>query len=209
MDLTRKVIPGLFHKMFDDHLNNSKQWQLKNLSDICELINGHAFKTSEWTEMGLPIIRIQNLNHSDKPYNFYSGTLPEKYLINVGDVLLSWSGTPGTSFGCFKWKGPKGWLNQHIFKVIFKYKIEEEYFIHRVNLGLKFLIEKAVGGVGLQHLTKSMLNSMSIMIPPLSTQQEFTEKVQEIRALQAEQEESLQKFDLLFEGLLHRTLSGN
>ena len=36
-------------------------WTRLRLGDICEAVNGRAFKSSEWTESGLPIIRIQNL----------------------------------------------------------------------------------------------------------------------------------------------------
>ena len=36
-------------------------WSKVRLGDICEAINGRAFKSSEWQESGLPIIRIQNL----------------------------------------------------------------------------------------------------------------------------------------------------
>ena len=32
------------------------------LGEICNFINGRAFKPSEWDKKGLPIVRIQNLN---------------------------------------------------------------------------------------------------------------------------------------------------
>ncbi len=37
-------------------------WGWKKIRDICNLINGRAFKPSEWATQGLPIIGIQNLN---------------------------------------------------------------------------------------------------------------------------------------------------
>ena len=70
---------------------------------VCQLINGRAFKPSDWGTTGLPIIRIQNLNDGSKAFNFYEGRYDEKHFVQAGDVLLSWSGTPGTSFGCFLW----------------------------------------------------------------------------------------------------------
>ena len=36
-------------------------WTRLRLGEICEAVNGRAFKSSEWTESGLPIVRIQNL----------------------------------------------------------------------------------------------------------------------------------------------------
>ena len=70
------------------------------LKEIADFVNGRAFKSSEWSDQGLPIIRIQNLNDADKPFNYFEGEYDQKNYIQSGDTLLSWSGTPGTSFGC-------------------------------------------------------------------------------------------------------------
>jgi type I restriction enzyme, S subunit len=94
-------------------------WSKVRVGDALRLINGRAFKPSEWKEKGLPIVRIQNLNNSEASFNYYEGDLPEKFLLNNGDLLFAWSGTPGTSFGAHIWRGGKAWLNQHIFKVMF------------------------------------------------------------------------------------------
>ena len=94
-------------------------WGKVRVGDALRLINGRAFKPSEWKERGLPIVRIQNLNNAEAPFNYYEGDLPERFLLNNGDLLFAWSGTPGTSFGAHIWRGGKAWLNQHIFKVMF------------------------------------------------------------------------------------------
>ena len=39
------------------------------LGDIAQFINGAAFKPEDWGDIGLPIIRIQNLTDPSKPYN--------------------------------------------------------------------------------------------------------------------------------------------
>ena len=63
------------------------------IGSICRLVNGRAFKPSDWSNEGLPIVRIQNLNDKEKPFNYYTGVADDKHLIDDGDVLLSWSGT--------------------------------------------------------------------------------------------------------------------
>ena len=77
-------------------------------SRLCEVINGRAFKSSEWREKGMPIIRIQNLRNKDAPFNYFGGDVEDKHLVNEGDLLFAWSGTPGTSFGAFIWHGMQG-----------------------------------------------------------------------------------------------------
>lgn len=201
-------IPALFHEMFGDPAENPKGWPRASLGSLCELVNGAAFKPSDWDGSGLPIVRIQNLNDSTKTFNYTSKLLPEKFRVQPGDILLSWSGTPGTSFGCFRWNGPEGWLNQHIFNVRLAPNINGDFFIESVNIRLHELIAKAHGGVGLQHVTRGVLQAMEMLVPPIATQEQFAAHVTEIRALEAEQAKSRSRLDDLFQSMLHRAFSG-
>ena len=155
-------------------------WPTAPIGDLCQLINGRAFKPTEWESKGLPIVRIQNLNNANKPFNYYGGKYSEKHFIDTGEILLSWSGTPGTSFGCFRWQGGPGLLNQHIFKVLVdKEVIDGEFFIHAVNSRLEEMIAKAHGGVGLRHITKSKLVAIKIPIPELDEQRRIVARIKE------------------------------
>lgn len=147
------------------------------IGNLCTLLNGRAFKPSEWTEDGMPIIRIQNLNDHSKPFNRYNGEVRERFLVNDGDILLSWSGTPGTSFGCFIWDRGPGVLNQHIFKVELRDGVDRNYFVHAVNSKLDEMIALAHGGVGLRHITKGKLEGIEIPVPETSEQQRIVEFV--------------------------------
>jgi type I restriction enzyme S subunit len=166
-----------------------KRWPIKPLGEVCELVNGRAFKPQEWEKRGLPIIRIQNLNDLTKPFNYTTQAFADKFKVKTGDTLLSWSGTPGTSFGCFRWDGPEGWLNQHIFNVRLSDEVLPAYFIHQVNSKLNELIAKAHGGVGLQHITKGALSSVKVSVPPLAEQRrimQLLEEADQLRKLRAQ-----------------------
>jgi type I restriction enzyme S subunit len=165
-----------------------KHWPTKPLGEVCELVNGAPFKPSDWDGSGLPIVRIQNLNDLTKPFNYTSKKLAEKFRVRPGDTLLSWSGTPGTSFGCFRWDGPEGWLNQHIFNVHLGDEVLPPFFIYQVNSKLEEIIGKAHGGVGLQHITKGALSSVNVAVPPLAEQQRIVrllDEADELRRLRA------------------------
>jgi len=92
-------------------------WRWVRIGELCRLVNGDAYRESDWSTTGVPIIRIQNLNDGSKPFNYWAGSLQDRVVVESGNVLLAWSGTPGTSFGVHLWKGTKGVLNQHIFRV--------------------------------------------------------------------------------------------
>lgn len=160
-----------------------KDWPSVPLGELCELINGRAFKPSDWQDAGLPIVRIQNLNDSTKPFNHFNGRYSEKHLIDDGSILLSWSGTPGTSFGCFRWQGGPALLNQHIFKVIVENsRIDGDFFIHAVNSRLEEMIDQSHGGVGLRHITKAKLVGISLPCPPLPEQRRIVARIKECMA---------------------------
>ena len=158
----------------------SVNWPNQRIGQLCELINGRAFKPEHWGASGLPIIRIQNLNDQGKPFNYFAGSYAEKHLIDNGDVLLSWSGTPGTSFGCFIWERGLALLNQHIFNV--KVKREEilpEFFVYGVNSKLGEMIELAHGAAGLRHITKAKLEQIDLPVPPIEVQRSIVARIKE------------------------------
>lgn len=144
----------------------SAEWRFENLGRIVTLENGRAFKPKEWTDLGMPIIRIQNLNDAGKPFNHCDFPIENKYIVRRGDLLLAWSGTPGTSFGVHIWRGATAALNQHIFKVkIVDRRVEKEFLAYVVNQGLSYLVNRAHGGAGLKHVTKSVVEGMKVPIP--------------------------------------------
>jgi type I restriction enzyme, S subunit len=91
-------------------------WSRKTIGDLCNFSNGYGFRPPDWSKEGLPIIRIQNLNGS-KEFNYFSGVPDESWIIEPGTILFAWAGTRGVSFGPTIWNGPRGVLNQHIFRV--------------------------------------------------------------------------------------------
>ncbi len=149
------------------------------IGDALQLINGRAFKPSEWSDQGLPIVRIQNLNDPDAPFNYYPGALPEKFRLKMGDLLFAWSGTPGTSFGAHIWYGGDAWLNQHIFKVLFDdAQFDKRFLRYAINQNLNQYIAAAHGGAGLAHITKRRFEESTILCLPLEAQRRIVAEIE-------------------------------
>ncbi len=190
-------------------------WEWVKLGDLIHMYNGRAFKSTEWSDSGLPIIRIQNLNNSNANFNYYNGKLDFRHKVDKGTFLISWSGTPGTSFGAFIWQGPVGALNQHINKCEFYSELTfDQFYKATINSQLNELIRQAQGGVGLKHVTKGILNNLVLPLPPLEEQKEIVRIVdqlkEEVDSLNRLSKERLEKkHQFVVSSLHHLTESGD
>jgi type I restriction enzyme S subunit len=158
-------------------------WAEAPIGSLCTLNNGRAFKPTEWTTEGIPIVRIQNLNNPDAAYNHFSGEFDERYHLRGGELLFAWSGTPGTSFGAHVWRGGEAVLNQHIFRVDFdESSLEKRFLRYAINRKLEELISIAHGGVGLRHVTKGKFENTLVAVPPLNEQKRISDKLDAVLA---------------------------
>lgn len=136
------------------------------ISKVARFINGRAFKPSEWSSEGLPIIRIQNLTGSTNVVNYFSGRFDNRHFVRDGDILISWS----ASLGVYIWNGGDALLNQHIFKVdLDERQTDKHYFYYAVSHALEEL-ESKVHGSTMKHVTKDPFEALPIPLPSLLEQ---------------------------------------
>ena len=166
---------------------------MAKLGDIATYINGYAFKPQDWSDEGIPIIRIQDLTGNSYQANRYNGEYASKYEVNDGDVLISWS----ASLGVYIWHGEKAVLNQHIFKVVFdKKRISKDFFVHQVGLILENAASDAHGAT-MKHLTKPIFDALPFYLPPYEKQCEIAEVLDKVTSLISLRKQQLAKLDEL------------
>lgn len=173
-------------------------WATATIGSLCRLENGRAFKPSDWTNSGLPIVRIQNLNNARATFNYFNSEIDSRYYLRGGELLFAWSGTPGTSFGAHIWRGGEAVLNQHIFRVDFDSRtLDKRFFRHAINQKLNELIDVAHGGVGLRHVTKGVFESTKISVPPFYEQKRIADKLDVLFARVDACRENMDRFPAL------------
>ncbi|CDG85740.1 restriction endonuclease subunit S [Janthinobacterium agaricidamnosum] len=147
-------------------MKHPKTWIPKTVADVCEMRNGHGFGPTDWDTAGLPIIRIQNLNGGQK-FDYFSGVPDKRWLVDPGQMLFSWAGTKGVSFGPTIWNGTRGVLNQHIFKVQPKENVDSEWLYWALK-HVTDRIEAHSHGfkATLVHVKKSDIDHQPILVPP-------------------------------------------
>ncbi|EID25243.1 restriction endonuclease subunit S [Streptococcus pseudopneumoniae] len=163
------------------------------LGEVATFINGYAFKPQDWSSEGKEIIRIQNLTKTSTEINYYSGTIDQKYIVEAGDILISWSGT----LGVFQWCGKSAVLNQHIFKVVFdKIEIDKSYFKYVVEKGLQDAVKHTHGST-MKHLTKKYFDNIMVPYTNLGEQQRIASELDLLSKLILRRQEQLEELNLL------------
>lgn len=144
-----------------------------SIGDLCEFINGNGFRPPDWKSSGLPIIRIQNLNGSTV-FNYFAGVPKEKWIVEPGDLLFAWAGVKGVSFGPTIWPGPRGVLNQHIFRVVPKPDIDKYWLYLALQLATGRIEANAHGfKSSLVHVQKDDITSQVVDRPPVHEQRKI------------------------------------
>jgi type I restriction enzyme, S subunit len=151
-------------------------WAPATVGDTGQFVNGLAFKESDWSSAGLPIIRIQNLTNPSKPFNRTTRIVDPVYIVERGDILVSWSAT----LDAFVWREEPALLNQHISKVIPDERVVDKRFqYHVLRWAIAQMRESAhVHGSTMKHINRGPFLAFSIPLPPIPEQRRIVDEIE-------------------------------
>lgn len=139
------------------------------LFDLATWKNGLAFKKIDFSDSGIPVIKIAELNNGiGSSTSFTRGVYSSDVKLQRGDFLFSWSGNPETSIDIFRFELEEGWLNQHIFKTTPNSSlVTGDYFFYLMKW-LKPVFKSVASNkqtTGLGHITISDLKKIKVTVP--------------------------------------------
>jgi restriction endonuclease S subunit len=151
-----------------------EDFELVKIKDICEFQNGYAFKTNEYTNEGIPLITITNINLNNK---IVLNETTQKYIIEndkynkyelvINDLLITLTGKkPNLCKIAIKEDDIKSYLNQRVlllrnFKLINKY-----YFLSIFKLYVNNYINQTLGnGSNQDNISSEDIINIEIPIP--------------------------------------------
>ncbi len=138
-------------------------WEVKSVYDLANYVNGAAFKSTDFEEDGLYVIKIAELKNGITSNTKKSRKIiRDELYINNGSVLFSWS----ASLDVFLWDKGNALLNQHIFNVIpnGSLPIELLYFMLK-NIIAYFQAIAADRATTMGHIKLSHLKETLIAVP--------------------------------------------
>ncbi len=154
----------------------SQSWAVRIIADTGKYINGLAFKPTDWGDEGMPIIRIQNLTNPTKPLNKTTRAVDPAYVVNPGDILVSWSAT----LDAFIWDREPGLLNQHIFKVVPDTSVVTKKFLfYTLKKAIAEMIKSEhLHGSTMKHINRGPFLAHEIKVPTLAQQDEIVAELE-------------------------------
>ena len=170
-------LPKRLADLFPGSFENSelgeipRGWCASPVYDLATYVNGAAYRVFEPNEerRGLPIIKIAELKAGVTAQTRFSNVqMPDKYRVENGDMLFSWSGNPDTSIDVFVWSQGPAWLNQHIFRVVPHSAHERAFVLTTLRSLLPVFAEVARNKqtTGLGHVTVEDLKRLLVARPP-------------------------------------------
>ena len=181
-------------------------WEVKSLYEIADYTNGLACQNYRPVDENFyNVIKIKEMHEG-----FSTDTeqtridIPEKYIVENGDILFSWSATLEIQ----QWVGGKGVLNQHIFKVTSeKYPKSFYYFMIKDYIRIfKRIAETRKTTMG--HITIEHLKQAKVVVPPIDLVIKLDKKIRFIFNLIQNNREECQNLTKLREFLLPVLMNG-
>lgn len=157
----------------------------------CDVISGYAFSSSDWTEDGVPVIKIGNIsNGGDVDCNeqlqhvdeLFLGKLDPKYQVSNGDILVSLTGShinqPNSMVGrsCRNFTEQKYLLNQRAGKVIPFDNTDKNYLYYLISTSaIKYdIANRAYGGANQVNVSPTDIKNIKWDFPLIEKQKKIS-----------------------------------
>ena len=185
---------SIFYEMFGDPVENEKGWEVKTLGDICEITSSKRVFANEYVDTGVPFYRSKEVIEKSKQLpisvelyiseSHYNKIKSSFGVPQIGDILVTAVGTIGkiwvvdTNEPFYFKDGNLVWLRNikgahcEYFRYSIFYLIDE---YKKVN----------ANGAAYNALTIAKLKLMLCPLPPLSLQQSFAHKIEQIERQKA------------------------
>lgn len=163
-------------------------WNWCHIGDVCEILNGYAFKSGNYVDSGIRIMRISNVQAGvivDKDPKFYplsSEADIKDYVLKEGDMLMSLTGNVGR-VGILKADMLPAALNQRVACLRLHNEEIKPFFYHYLQSEIfRMRCESSGHGMAQLNISTEWLKQELIPLPPLAEQRRIVAKIEELFA---------------------------
>ncbi|HEB7648096.1 TPA: restriction endonuclease subunit S [Campylobacter coli] len=200
-------------------INLPQGWEVKKLGDIVKLKNGFAFKSNLFCDIGIPIIRIKNIQNENivlddlvfcNP-NDYKNNL-DNYLIQKNDILIAMSGATTGKIGLYNLNN-KAYLNQRVGLLRINNDILRKYIFWFLYCNSEQNLTNALGAAQ-PNLSTEQIHNIQIPLPKDIKEQErivgiLDELSSHVKNLKQNYQAQIKDLQELKKSLLDKAFKGN
>ncbi|MDD4000552.1 MAG: restriction endonuclease subunit S, partial [Bacilli bacterium] len=206
---------AIFAEMFGDPVSNEKGWEVKELIDITKKIGSGSTPTGgkkSYNLTGISLIRSLNIHDNLFKYDnlAFINDLQAKKLNNVtvleNDVLFNITGASVCRCTIVPNDVVPARVNQHVAIIRVKETKLTPHFLSYLltNSSEKTLLLKLAkqNGATREAITKDQLEKISLIVPPISLQNQFTKIIENIEQQKDISRKSMEYSEELFAALV-------
>ncbi len=153
----------------------SKEYKLEPLSNHLKIVGGYAFKTVEYKNQGIPIIRISDFNNEQivlKDVVYYQESKElDKYQLIEGDIIIALTGGTIAKLAIVQNGLGKIYLNQRVgkFQALKPDEFEVEY-IYWLARSIQTIIKNLAWGAAIPNVSPKQIEELQFPFPPKGIQ---------------------------------------
>lgn len=112
--------PGYENAKFENGLPEG--WEIKKIGDIARIKSGYAFKSEWWTDEGVPVIKIKDIQNNTIDFGDLSrvseenALLAKQFFVTEGDLLIAMTGATIGKLALVPFSSEKLVVNQRVGK---------------------------------------------------------------------------------------------
>ena len=180
------------------------------MGEVCEVINGYAFKSDRYADKGTRIIRITNVQKGfvvDDDPKYYSDEDMiglNQYLLYENDLLMSLTGNVGR-VGLLENKMLPAALNQRVACLRIKaVNVSLRYLFHYLNSSI-FEQEAIISasGIAQKNMSTEWLKKHPIPLPPLPEQEKIVAELDCLSGIIEKKKQQLKELDALAQSIFY------
>jgi len=216
------LIQSTFLEMFGDPVTNPMRWDVKSLADSVIVQGGFAFKSKDFCEEGIRLVKISNVHSGNLLWDEID-CVPAPYLqrykdfsLQPGDVVIALTRPIIKSLNSVKIAtvgetDAPSLLNQRVARFVFSpnSSVTKPYLLAYCRTqAFKSAVRRFCSESLQPNMSTKQLGSVQIAQPPLDLQQRFAAIVETTEQQNASQRAHLAELDTLFASLQSRAFTG-
>lgn len=155
-------------------------WQHGVLKDVCEIIPGYAFKSKDWSDEGVTVIKIKNIRPGNMVDISQVDHVPEeiilpkhdKYVLKNGDFLIAMTGATAGKVGKLRTRGMM-LLNQRVARIDPDENFKEYVWCRIGNNDAEKEFFRLADGAAQPNMSGSQIESVNLLIPQSDVLKQF------------------------------------